>query len=93
MALIPVQNVVGHWNRSHPDVPVRTATIDKTLDVLVPRTAPTCCACVAHTLLVDEATSLLDPTAARPRDGDGAACGDTTHRRVLSGVFDSRSTQ
>lgn len=28
-------DVVRHWNSTHPDVPMRTATIDETLDVLV----------------------------------------------------------
>ena len=28
-------DVVRHWNRSHPDVPMRTATVDEALDVLV----------------------------------------------------------
>jgi hypothetical protein len=30
-------DVVRHWNRSHPDVPMRTATVDEALDVLVPQ--------------------------------------------------------
>ncbi|MFC0681116.1 hypothetical protein ACFFGH_25080 [Lysobacter korlensis] len=28
-------DVVRHWNRSHPDVPMRTATVDEALDVLI----------------------------------------------------------
>jgi hypothetical protein len=28
-------DVVRHWNRSHPDVPMRTATVDEALDLLV----------------------------------------------------------
>lgn len=30
-------DVVRHWNARHPDVPMRTATIDEALDVLVPQ--------------------------------------------------------
>lgn len=30
-------DVVRHWNRRHPDLPMRTATIDEALDVLVPQ--------------------------------------------------------
>jgi alpha-mannosidase len=32
-------DVVRHWNRSHPDVPMRTATVDDALDVLVRQAA------------------------------------------------------
>ena len=31
--------VVRHWNARHPDVPMRTATIDEALDALVPQAA------------------------------------------------------
>lgn len=32
-------DVVRHWNRRHPDRPMRTATVDEALDVLLPQAA------------------------------------------------------